>query len=328
MERKRAIAAVLMGLAVWVVPCEARLVTVAITAEVGESIEGFRNSLGYFQGEVQVGDTIVGTYTYDTSQNPSGQSSDGRTYEFFSSPCGVVLEVGGYTFQTDPNDVQLMVRVWNNTGAVVSDIDRIRITSSSHAPVDDSVEITSIELLLNNERYGTPYYPLVSVLSAALSGTAPDLELWPMRELTIASNVFRIYAQITSATLASGPPKVVYVDDDAVAGGDGSSWDCAYRYLQDALVDANAADKPVEVRVAQGRYRPDQGAGRTEGDREAAFVLMDEVSSPCIDTGDPASPLDEEPVPNGGRINMGAYGGTTQASKSTPNEVSAETFIP
>ncbi len=37
--------------------------------------------------------------------------------------------------------------------------------------------------------------------------------------------------------------------------------------------------------------------------------VCDDVTSPCIDTGDPNSPIMHEPFPNGGRINMGAYGG-------------------
>ena len=41
-----------------------------------------------------------------------------------------------------------------------------------------------------------------------------------------------------------------------------------------------------------------------------------DVTSPCIDAGLPTNPLGSEPAPNGDRINMGAYGGTTQASKS------------
>ena len=43
--------------------------------------------------------------------------------------------------------------------------------------------------------------------------------------------------------------------------------------------------------------------------------MQDKVSSPCIDAGDPGWPVGLEPAPNGGRVNMGAYGGTTQASK-------------
>jgi predicted outer membrane repeat protein len=50
--------------------------------------------------------------------------------------------------------------------------------------------------------------------------------------------------------------KIIYVDDDAAGANDGSSWTNAYVYLQDALADANSAEKPVEIRVAQGTYTP------------------------------------------------------------------------
>jgi parallel beta-helix repeat protein len=44
--------------------------------------------------------------------------------------------------------------------------------------------------------------------------------------------------------------------------------------------------------------------------------VVDDVTSPCIDGGDPNMPVGDEPFPNGVIINMGAYGGTTEASKS------------
>ena len=72
--------------------------------------------------------------------------------------------------------------------------------------------------------------------------------------------------------------QVIYVDAGAAGANDGSSWADAYDHLQDALVDANSADKPVEIRVAQGVYRPDQGAGVIAGDREAAFHLINGVT--------------------------------------------------
>lgn len=46
--------------------------------------------------------------------------------------------------------------------------------------------------------------------------------------------------------------------------------------------------------------------------------VNDAQSSPCIDAGDPTMDYSQEPVPNGRRINMGAYGNTAQASKSIP----------
>ena len=50
-----------------------------------------------------------------------------------------------------------------------------------------------------------------------------------------------------------------------------------------------------------------------------AFVTDDTSYSPCIDGGDPADSIGDEPTDNGNsRVNLGAYGGTAQASKSPP----------
>ncbi len=55
-------------------------------------------------------------------------------------------------------------------------------------------------------------------------------------------------------------------------------------------------------------------AGRWDLNSES--WVLDAVTSPCIDGGNLSSPIGLEPFPNGGRVNMGAYGGTDQASKS------------
>jgi len=69
--------------------------------------------------------------------------------------------------------------------------------------------------------------------------------------------------------------KIIYVDDDAPGANDGSSWADAYNFLQDALAIAQSGD---EIRVAQGNYRPDQGAGITPGDKTATFQLKNGVA--------------------------------------------------
>jgi hypothetical protein len=48
--------------------------------------------------------------------------------------------------------------------------------------------------------------------------------------------------------------------------------------------------------------------------------VQDDITSPCIDTGDPDTEIESEPSPNGDIINMGAYGGTEKASKSPENQ--------
>ncbi|MEN6578910.1 MAG: right-handed parallel beta-helix repeat-containing protein, partial [Phycisphaerales bacterium] len=75
--------------------------------------------------------------------------------------------------------------------------------------------------------------------------------------------------------------RVIYVDDDAPTGGNGTSWTTAYRFLLDALTDAEATGEAVEVRVAQGTYTPDRSAAKPQGGTGAGaryFLLTDGVS--------------------------------------------------
>ncbi|MBU0518151.1 hypothetical protein KJ564_04355 [bacterium] len=51
-----------------------------------------------------------------------------------------------------------------------------------------------------------------------------------------------------------------------------------------------------------------------EGSYHGGLWIPDLNHSPCIDSGDPSFPFNLEPAPNGGRINMGAYGCTIEAS--------------
>ena len=82
-----------------------------------------------------------------------------------------------------------------------------------------------------------------------------------------------VFVLVTTATTLAG--KIIYVDHDATGANDGSSWNDAYNYVQNALAKAQADD---EIHVAQGIYKPDKGAGVTSGDREATFQLISGVA--------------------------------------------------
>jgi len=73
---------------------------------------------------------------------------------------------------------------------------------------------------------------------------------------------------------------ILYVDSNAPGANDGSSWQNAYNFLQDALADANSSPKPVEIRVAQGIYTPDSNSAdpNGSGSRESTFQLINWVS--------------------------------------------------
>jgi hypothetical protein len=72
----------------------------------------------------------------------------------------------------------------------------------------------------------------------------------------------------------------------------------------------------VHLRSQAGRWDP-----------QSQIWVEDDVTSFCIDAGDPFSPVGHESFPNGGIINMGAYGGTAEASKSYFGEPVCETIV-
>ncbi len=67
-------------------------------------------------------------------------------------------------------------------------------------------------------------------------------------------------------------------------------------------------------RAPEGDYHLQSVAGRW--DSLSGQWVADAVSSPCIDVGTPSADFSAEPIPNGGCVNMGAYGATAEASKS------------
>lgn len=72
--------------------------------------------------------------------------------------------------------------------------------------------------------------------------------------------------------VSSASADVIYVAAAAPPGGDGATWATAYQFVADALTAAHAGD---EIRVAQGRYQPDQAAAHPAGTqaRAATFFL-------------------------------------------------------
>ena len=90
------------------------------------------------------------------------------------------------------------------------------------------------------------------------------------------------------------------------------------------LGNGNIDKDPLFANSDDGDFHLRSQAGRWDPNSEA--WIIDDVTSPCIDAGDPNSPIMHEPFANGGVINMGAYGGTAEASKSYFGEPACETI--
>jgi len=80
-----------------------------------------------------------------------------------------------------------------------------------------------------------------------------------------------VAALVAGGALDARAQVIHYVDAHAVGQNDGSSWNDAFRDLQNALGEANAGD---QIWVADGVYKP-AGPG---GDRNATFRLISGVS--------------------------------------------------
>jgi hypothetical protein len=97
-------------------------------------------------------------------------------------------------------------------------------------------------------------------------------------------------------------------------------------FAQPGYWDPNGTPQyPNDDFWVDGDYHLKSQAGRWDPNTQT--WIIDEVTSPCIDAGDPASPIGPEPFPNGGIINMGAYGGTAEASKSYFNKPPCDTIV-
>jgi predicted outer membrane repeat protein len=78
--------------------------------------------------------------------------------------------------------------------------------------------------------------------------------------------------------------------------------------------EGNIDIDPLFADPDNGDYHLKSQAGRWNPISQS--WVIDQISSPCIDAGDPGMPAGLERFPNGDRINMGAYGGTPEASLS------------
>jgi len=147
-----------------------------------------------------------------------------------------------------------------------------------------------------------------SIIYGNTSAKGPEISLVQGGKLSIAySNV------------AGGQNRV------NIEGGSTLDWDSGNIDLDPLFAnpgywaDVNDANIIVEPNDPNAIWIDGDYHLKSEGERwdpVSESWIVDDVTSPCIDAGDPNSPVGDEPEPNGGRINMGAYGGTAEASMS------------
>ena len=98
---------------------------------------------------------------------------------------------------------------------------------------------------------------VIHEVSSIITREDQDHKLW----IEPSAVISRARYETNKVEISLQQGRTIYVDDDAVGNNDGTSWENSYTFLQDALTTARLpeAEKPLEIRVAQGTYKPNQG---------------------------------------------------------------------
>jgi len=154
------------------------------------------------------------------------------------------------------------------------------------------------------------YYPnpyLIGGLECDIAaGRVIDSIIWDNSGAQIESNVRDVNDPNIVTGLMVTYSDVGMVDPNGQGPDYSSIWRGTGNINTDPLfADAIRGDYHLKTSYHNGRYNPQTGR----------FDRTDNVTSPCINTGDPWADFRFEPAPNGRRVNMGAYGNTRQASR-------------
>jgi len=194
-------------------------------------------------------------------------------------------------------------------------------------------------ILANNLITGNHAYPYISTMFNPGTGGA----IWGIRSsLTITNNtIVGNYAQNLGGAIACNDASLTIVNsilrsnqphEISVYGTDMT--DATYSNIQGGRIgEGNIDTDPCFA--ASGYWDDDSWINgdyylKSQGGRWDANEggwTTDDVTSPCIDAGDPMCAVGTEPFPNGGIVNMGVYGGTAEGSKSWFGGPACETIV-
>ncbi len=178
-----------------------QIITINITAEITQ-VDDYGDLL---EGQINVGDIITGSYTYDSATPDSNPLSTVGVYQHSTSPYGygISLSTGGFIFQTDPDNVGFLMTTLNNHNGK----DMYYLQSYNNLPLSNGLLVDQIGWQLDD-------YSRTALSSDALPTTLPVLEDWPDSfgmhiSLGIDKPEAGIYADVTSVALVPEPGTVL-----------------------------------------------------------------------------------------------------------------------
>jgi hypothetical protein len=137
-------------------------ITIGFTATVRE-VDDQANLLG---GSIQPGNVITGEYTYNSKTRDTNTLREVGDYQHSQKFYGITVQAGGFTFQTDPSNVDFLVEILNDYGS-----DNYLLRSYNNLPLSNGVLVTHIAWQLDD-------FTQTALDSAALPTTPPTLSDW------------------------------------------------------------------------------------------------------------------------------------------------------
>ena len=165
----------------------------------------------------------------------------------------------------------------------------------------------------------------ISLLNCTFNGNFAENDGGGIYYLGSEGSFFFNRLTIVNCILWGDTPDELWYRGDSIFGDDSETVVVHYSNIQGGFPgEGNIDMDPVFADPNNDDYHLKSTAGRwtsassVEPDPETQSWIIDQISSSCIDAGDPDIPVGLERFPNGDRINMGAYGGTPEASLSPP----------
>jgi hypothetical protein len=189
-------------------------------------------------------------------------------------------------------------------------------THGSGLFIDDGASaLVENDLVVDNEcGSGTGAAVYVDGLEDVGSGSTADLVNVTIAGHPCSGGNAILVERDSTVTVSSS---IVWDNGGSSFAVDGSSLTVRYSDVEDlASMDAadgggNLAVDPLFGDASTSDYHLRSTSGRPDA---TGACVVDGETSPCIDAGDPAGAFEQEPQPNGGRVDMGAYGNTPLAS--------------
>ncbi len=174
----------------------AQEVTINFVAVI-DSIEDWHNYIG--DDDLKKGDTLRGYYTYDPSVLDSDPSPHKGVYHHTTTPYGIVVYSEYLVFETDPNNVNFYVIIEDSStsGGILHDAYDVR-SYGNREQFGLDVELIQVDLWDETA---------TALSSDALPTSAPDLNDWPYKALSIYGGGFwyHIRAPFISMSMAGIP---------------------------------------------------------------------------------------------------------------------------